>query len=44
LVIRVGDEWFLAASSFGYLPGIPIHRATDLEDWELIGNVTTSPG
>ncbi|KJL30607.1 glycoside hydrolase family 43 protein [Microbacterium oxydans] len=43
-VVRVGDEWFLATSTFEYLPGIPIHRSRDFETWELIGHVATRPG
>jgi beta-xylosidase len=43
-VVRVGDQWFLATSTFEYLPGIPIHRSTDFENWELIGHVATRPG
>ena len=42
-VVRVGDEWFLATSTFEYLPGIPIHRSRDFENWELIGHVAASP-
>ncbi len=42
-VVRVGDEWFLATSTFEYLPGIPIHRSRDFENWELIGHVGSSP-
>ncbi len=42
-VVRVGDEWFLATSSFEYLPGIPIHRSRDFENWELIGHVAAAP-
>jgi len=41
--VRVGDEWFLATSSFEYLPGIPIHRSRDFENWELIGHVAALP-
>lgn len=43
-VVQVGDEWFLATSTFEYLPGIPIHRSRDFETWELIGHVATRPG
>lgn len=43
-VVRVGDEWFLATSTFEYLPGIPIHRSSDFENWELIGHVATREG
>ncbi|SIT89951.1 glycoside hydrolase family 43 protein [Microbacterium sp. RU33B] len=45
-VVRVdgadGPEWFLATSTFEYLPGIPIHRSRDFETWELIGHVAVS--
>jgi xylan 1,4-beta-xylosidase len=40
-VVRVGDAWYLATSTFEYLPGIPIHRSTDFVEWELIGHVAT---
>ncbi|MFT3797431.1 family 43 glycosylhydrolase [Microbacterium sp.] len=43
-VVRVGDQWYLATSTFEYLPGIPIHRSRDFETWELIGHVATRPG
>jgi beta-xylosidase len=43
-VVRVGDEWFLATSTFEYLPGVPIHRSSDFENWELIGHVATRTG
>ena len=38
-VCRVGDEYFLVASSFTYFPGVPIFRSHNLVDWEQIGNV-----
>lgn len=41
-VCRVGDEYFLATSTFAYFPGLPIHRSRDLVTWELIGHVLTS--
>lgn len=43
-VVRVGDEWFLATSTFEYLPGIPIYRSRDFSTWERIGHVATRPG
>lgn len=42
-VVRVGEEWFLATSTFEYLPGIPIHRSRDFVTWELIGHVGATP-
>ena len=43
-VVRVGDDYYLATSSFEYLPGIPIHHSRDLVSWRLIGHVATRPG
>lgn len=43
-VCRVGDTYYLACSSFEYLPGIPIFRSTDLRSWELIGHVASREG
>lgn len=41
---RVGDEYFMATSTFEYLPGLPIHRSTNLVDWELVGHAIHRPG
>ena len=30
--------WYIVNSSFEYFPGLPIHRSTDLVNWELIGH------
>ncbi|MBO3083734.1 glycoside hydrolase family 43 protein [Cellulomonas fengjieae] len=43
-VCRVGDVYYLVVSSFGYYPGIPVYRSTDLVDWELVGHVLDRPG
>lgn len=43
-VVRVGDDYYLAASSFEYRPGIPIYHSRDLDGWELIGHVVDRPG
>ena len=40
-VIRVGDDYYLVASSFNYVPGIPILHSKDLVNWTIIGNVFT---
>jgi len=40
-VVRVGEEYFLATSTFEYAPGVPIHRSTDLVHWEQIGHALT---
>ncbi len=40
---RVGDDYYLANSSFTYFPGIPIFHSRDLAHWRQIGNVITRP-
>jgi len=35
--IRVGDDYYMTASSFTSIPGLPILRSTDLVHWQLIG-------
>jgi beta-xylosidase len=37
-VVRVGEAYFLVASSFTNAPGLPILRSTDLVNWTLIGH------
>ena len=34
-VIRVGDTYYMTASSFNYVPGLPILTSKDLVNWEL---------
>ncbi len=33
-VIRVGDDFYMTASSFTYVPGLPILHSKDLVNWE----------
>ena len=35
-VIRVGDTYYMTASSFNYTPGLPILISKDLVNWELV--------
>jgi len=35
-VIRVGKDFYMTASSFTYVPGLPILHSKDLVNWELI--------
>lgn len=37
-VIRVGDEFYLTASSFNCAPGLPILHSKDLVNWTIIGH------
>lgn len=40
-ICRVGNDFYLVASSFEYFPGIPIHHSRDLVHWRQIGNALT---
>ena len=37
-VVRVGEAYYLTASSFTNVPGLPILRSVDLVNWTLIGH------
>ncbi|TKC55434.1 glycosyl hydrolase 43 family protein [Pedobacter hiemivivus] len=37
--IRVGDDFYLVASSFDAVPGLPILHSKDLVNWKIIGHV-----
>lgn len=41
-VIRVGDDFYLTASSFTKVPGLPILHSRDLVNWTLIGHALPS--
>ncbi len=36
-VVRVGDDYYLTASSFTNVPGLPVLHSRDLVNWQLIG-------
>ncbi|MFT3980605.1 MAG: glycoside hydrolase 43 family protein [Ferruginibacter sp.] len=35
--VRVGDDFYMIASSFNHIPGLPILHSRDLVNWSLIG-------
>ncbi|MFG3201587.1 family 43 glycosylhydrolase [Streptomyces sp. NPDC048192] len=37
-VVRVGDDFYLTASSFGRVPGLPLLHSRDLVNWTLVGH------
>ncbi|WP_330347975.1 family 43 glycosylhydrolase [Streptomyces sp. NBC_00582] len=44
-LIRAGDWYYVATSSFEWFPTIPIHRSRDLVTWEYAGHVDgAAPG
>ena len=36
-IVRVGDDFYIATSSFSYFPGIPIYHSRDLVNWRRAG-------
>ncbi|GJF33670.1 glycoside hydrolase 43 family protein [Kitasatospora sp. NE20-6] len=43
-ICRVGEDYYLACSSFEYFPGIPVFHSRDLVNWTQIGNALDRPG
>jgi len=37
-VVRVGDDYWMTASSFSHVPGLPILHSRDLVNWTLVGH------
>ncbi|GAB3972615.1 glycoside hydrolase family 43 protein [Streptomyces sparsus] len=37
-VVRVGEDYYLTASSFGRVPGLPLLHSRDLVNWTLAGH------
>ncbi len=35
-ILRVGDDYYIANSTFEYFPGVQIHHSRDLVNWELV--------
>jgi len=42
-ITRKGNDYYLVASSFVMVPGIPIFHSTDLVNWQQIGHVLDRP-
>ncbi|MRW92064.1 family 43 glycosylhydrolase [Duganella sp. FT80W] len=42
-ICRVGDDYYMVHSSFGYFPGVPIFHSKNLVNWEQIGHVLDRP-
>ena len=42
--IRVGDDFYLVNSTFGYFPGLPVFHSRDMVSWRQIGNAIDRPG
>lgn len=37
-VVRVGEDFYLTASSFGRVPGLPLLHSRDLVNWSIVGH------
>jgi xylan 1,4-beta-xylosidase len=35
-ILRVGDDYYIATSTFEWFPGVQIHRSKDLANWDLV--------
>jgi xylan 1,4-beta-xylosidase len=42
-IVLVDGVYYVATSTFEYLPGIPVYSSTDFETWTQVGNVITRP-
>ncbi|WP_460796321.1 family 43 glycosylhydrolase [Microbacterium sp. GXF0217] len=37
-VLRVGDDYYIATSTFEYHPAVRLHHSTDLRSWHVVGH------
>ncbi|MNO19971.1 Beta-xylosidase [compost metagenome] len=37
-IVRVGDDYYIATSTFEWFPGVQIHHSRDLKNWSLIAH------
>ncbi len=42
-ICRVGEDFYLATSSFAFYPGVPIFHSKDLKHWEQLGYILDRP-
>src|SRR4051812_11997059 len=40
-VVRVGNDFYMTASSFNAVPGLPILHSNDLVNWRIVNHVFT---
>ena len=43
-IVRVGSDFYLVTSTFGWFPGLPVFHSTDLVGWRQIGNAIDRGG
>lgn len=42
-IVRVGEDYYLVNSTFGFYPGIPVFHSRDLVNWTQLGNAIHRP-
>jgi xylan 1,4-beta-xylosidase len=42
-IVRVGDDYYVATSTFEWFPGVQIHHSRDLVNWRLLTRPLTRP-
>ncbi len=42
-ICRVGEDYYLVTSTFGFFPGLPIYHSRDLVNWQLISYGISRP-
>ena len=42
-MVRVGDDYYVATSTFEWFPGVQIHHSRDLVNWRLLSRPLTRP-
>lgn len=40
-ILRVGDDYYLATSTFEWYPGVRLHHSRDLVNWRVLGGALT---
>ena len=42
-IVRVGDDYYIATSTFEWFPGVQIHHSRDLAHWQLVTRPLSRP-
>ena len=42
-IVRVGDDYYIATSTFEWYPGVQIHHSRDLVHWRLLTRPLRAP-
>jgi xylan 1,4-beta-xylosidase len=42
-IVRVGDDYYIATSTFEWFPGVCIHHSRDLQNWHLVSRPLDRP-